>query len=126
MSEEYDALVKNGTWALVPPNSSQYLVGCKWIFITKRKSDGSIDRFKARLVAKGFHEPPGIDYYDTFSPVVKPTTIRLVLSVAVSNGWIFCQLDVNNAFLQGTLTEHVYMTQPPGLIDQDSHHMFVS
>ena len=60
--EEYDALVKNGTWALVPPDTSQNLVGCKWIFRTKQKSDGFVDRFKARLVAKGFHQRPGIDY----------------------------------------------------------------
>ena len=84
-------------------------MGCKWIFRTKHNSDGSIDRFKSRLVAKSFHQRPGIDYYDTFSRVVKPTTIRLVLSVAVSNGWILRQLDVNNTFLQGTLTEHVYI-----------------
>lgn len=62
MSEEYDALVKNGTWVLVPPDRNQNLVGCKWIFRTKRKYDGSVDRFKARLVAKGFHQRPGIDY----------------------------------------------------------------
>ena len=75
MSEEYDALVRNVTWALVPQDSSQNLVGCKWVFRTKRKSDGSIDRFKARLVAKGFHQRPGIDYQGTFSPVIKPTTV---------------------------------------------------
>lgn len=119
MSEEYDALVRNGTWELVPADPSHNVVGCKWIFRIKRHSDGSVDRFKARLVAKGFHQRPGVDYHDTFSPVVKPTTIRLVLSLAVSQGWKLRQLDVNNAFLQGHLFETVYMAQPQGFLDKD-------
>lgn len=119
MSEEYDALVLNGTWELVPPESSHNIVGCKWIFRTKRNSEGSIDRYKARLVAKGFHQRPGIDYHDTFSPVVKPTTVRVVLSITVSCGWSLRQLDVNNTFLQGHLSESVYMSQLPCFVDDD-------
>nr|CAN68480.1 hypothetical protein VITISV_007280 [Vitis vinifera] len=119
MSEEYDALVRNGTWELVSPTGITNLVGCKWVFRIKRNSDGSIDRFKACLVAKGFHQRPGVDYLETFSPVIKPTTMILVLSIAVSNGWSLRQLDVNNAFLQGTISETVYMAQPPGFIDAD-------
>ena len=87
MSEEYDALVRNKTWELAPPDGISNLVGCKWIYRVKRHFDGSIDRFKVRLVAKGFHQRPGVDYHKTFSPVVKRTTIRLVLSIVVSNGW---------------------------------------
>ncbi|RVX04505.1 Retrovirus-related Pol polyprotein from transposon RE1 [Vitis vinifera] len=118
MSAEFDALLRNGTWDLVPSHPTQNLVGCKWIFRTKYLPNGSIDRYKARLVAKGFHQRPGIDYSETFSPVIKPTTVRLVLSLAVSQGWSLRQLDVNNAFLQGTLTEDVFMSQPPGFIDR--------
>ena len=120
MSEEYDALVRNGTWELVPPTDITNIVSCKWIFRIKRKSDGSIDKYKSRLVAKGFHQRPGVDYLETFSPVIKPTTVRLVLNIAVSNGWPLRQLDVNNAFLQGNLSETVYMAHPPGFIDPDN------
>ncbi|CAL9021646.1 unnamed protein product, partial [Prunus brigantina] len=117
MTEEINALLKNHTWTLVPSFPSQNLVGCKWVFRIKRHSDGSIERYKARLIAKGFHQRPGIDYAETFSPVVKPATIRTVLSLAVSRGWSLRQLDVKNAFLHGFLQEDVYMAQPPGFID---------
>lgn len=119
MSAEFNALVHNGTWELVPSSTAQNIVGCKWIFRIKRLPDGSVDRYKARLVAKGFHQRPGVDYNDTFSPVIKHVTVRLVLPIAVSHGWSLRQRDVNNAFLQGTLSEDVFMIQPSGFIDTD-------
>jgi hypothetical protein len=92
-------------------------VGCKWVFRIKRKADGSVDKFKARFVAKGYNQCPGVDYKKTFSPVVKPATIRTMLNIAVMNGWPLRQMDVNNAFLRGTLSETVYMMQLPGFKD---------
>lgn len=117
MDAEYTALMRNQTWTLVPPSPHLNVVGNKWIFRIKRNADGSIQRYKARLVAKGFHQSPGIDFFQTFSPVVKASTIRVVLSLAVSKGWTLRQLDFNNSFLNGTLDEVVYMTQPPGYED---------
>uniref|UniRef100_A0A2N9EH56 Reverse transcriptase Ty1/copia-type domain-containing protein n=1 Tax=Fagus sylvatica TaxID=28930 RepID=A0A2N9EH56_FAGSY len=93
MNQEFIALLKNGTWTLVPPNPHSNVVGCKWVFRIKRKADGSIE-----------------------SLVIKPITIRIVLSLAVASNWDIRQLDVTNAFLHGNLSEDVYMTQPPGFV----------
>jgi histone deacetylase 1/2 len=114
MDEEYNALVRNNTWHLVKAPQGKNVIDCKWVYKIKRKADGSLDRYKARLVAKGFRQRYGIDYEDTFSPVVKIATVRLVLGIAVSRGWSLRQLDVQNAFLHGILEEEVYMKQPPG------------
>jgi hypothetical protein len=115
MESEFLALMQNNTWHLVPLVSGRNLIDCKWVFKLKRKADGSIDRHKARLVAKGFKQRYGVNYDDTFSPIVKFGTIRSVLSIAVSQGWSLRQLDVQNAFLYGVLEGNVYMKQPLGL-----------
>jgi hypothetical protein len=124
MADEYNALLRNKTWTLVPPQPGKNLIDCKWVYRVKHKADDSIDLYKARLVAKGFKQRHGIDYDDTFSPVVKPATIRMILSLVVSRGWVLRQLDVQNMFLHDILEEEVYMKQPPGFIDSNypSYH----
>ncbi|CAN6719239.1 unnamed protein product [Malus baccata var. baccata] len=95
MVEEFQALQSTGTWSLVPSSPTQNLVGCKWVFRVKRKPDGTVDRYKAHLVTKGFHQQERIDFTEIFSPIAKPVTIRILL----------------------TLAEEVFMQQPPGFID---------
>uniref|UniRef100_A0A803NSQ7 Uncharacterized protein n=1 Tax=Cannabis sativa TaxID=3483 RepID=A0A803NSQ7_CANSA len=118
MNSEVIALKKNKTWILVPRSDDQNLIGNKWVYREKLNADGSFQRFKARLVAKGFHQRPGIDFGETFSPVIKASTVRIVLTIAVTKGWDIGQLDINNAFLNGTLVEDVYMAQPEGFVEK--------
>jgi hypothetical protein len=91
-------------------------------FPYQENADGTIDRYKARLVVKGFKQRHGIDYEETFSPVVKSATIRLVLIIVVSRGWSLRQLDIKNVFLHGVLEEEVYMKQPPGFENPHTPH----
>jgi Reverse transcriptase (RNA-dependent DNA polymerase) len=100
------------------------IIGCKWVYKTKRDPDGSVERYKARLVVKGYNQEAGIDYVDTYNPVIRATTIRAILSLVVSSNWPIKQLDISNAFLNGDLTEQVYMHQPQGFIDS-SHSDYV-
>ncbi|OMO53069.1 Integrase, catalytic core [Corchorus capsularis] len=104
----------------VPHTFAQNVIGCKWVFRVKKHQDGSVERFKARLVAKGVHQRPGLDYNETFSPVIKPQTIRLILSLAVQYNWPIQQLDVSNAFLHGKMEETVFMEQPIEFIDSNN------
>ncbi|KAM2302248.1 hypothetical protein FF2_032543 [Malus domestica] len=117
MQDKLSALHTQKTWSLVPLHPHRNLVGCKWVFKIKKNADGSIGRYKACLVAKGFNQEEGIDYGETFSPVVKPTNVRLMLALAAHFNWNLRQLDVKNAFLHGVLQEEVYMAQPPGFLD---------
>jgi len=117
MQEEIRAHHSNQTWLLVPSHPSLNVIGSRWVYKIKRHVDGQIDRYKARLVANSFTQQEGIDYLETFSLVVKPTTVRLVLTIDVLYGWNIHQLDVYNAFLNSILQEEVYMAQPPGFVD---------
>ncbi|CAL8999957.1 unnamed protein product [Prunus brigantina] len=115
MNVEMDALNKNKTWDLVPLPRGKKAVGCRWVFTLKHKADGSIDRYKARLVAKGYTQTYGVDYLETFAPVAKLNTVRVLLSLAANRDWPLLQFDVKNAFLHGDLKEEIYMDLPPGI-----------
>ncbi|KAJ9698270.1 hypothetical protein PVL29_007380 [Vitis rotundifolia] len=118
MVDEMAALHSNDTWDLVVLPSGKSTVGCRWVYAVKVGPDGQVDRLKARLVAKGYTQVYGSDYGDTFSPVAKIASVRLLLSMAAMCSWPLYQLDIKNAFLHGDLAEEVYMEQPPGFVAQ--------
>ncbi|GKC14757.1 ribonuclease H-like domain-containing protein, partial [Tanacetum coccineum] len=119
MNNKMDALLRNDTWDIVDLPKDRKAVGSKWIFKIKYKASGEIDRYKARLVVQGFGQKKGIDYEETFSPVVKMIIVRCLLDIVVSNSWLVFQLDVNNAFLFGDLVETVYLKPPEGYFSFD-------
>ncbi|GKB25645.1 ribonuclease H-like domain-containing protein [Tanacetum coccineum] len=114
MNAEMDALYRNNTWEIVDLPVGRKAIGSKWVWKIKYKSDGEIERYKARLVSKSFNQNEGIDFDETFSPVVKIVTVRCLINLVVQNGCSLFQMDINNAFLYGDLEETVYMTMPPG------------
>ena len=108
MRHEIKALEDNHTWEITKLPKDKKAIGCKWVYKIKYKADGDIDRFKARVVAKGYNQKEGLDYQETFSPVVKMVNVRIVIPLATAKQWKIHQMDVFNAFLQRDLNEEVY------------------
>ena len=123
MNEEYESIMKNETWELTELLENKVPIGCKWLYKTKFNADGNIDKYKAILVAKGYSQKEGIDYEDTFAPIAKLNTIRIMIALATQHNWKIHQLDVKYAFLNGDLKEEVYLDQPEGFIKKGHEHL---
>lgn len=117
MQEEIESLTTNSTWSLTELPAGKRAIGSKWVFKVKRNTDGEIVRHKARLVAKGFNQQKGIDYDETYAPVVRYTSIRFLLAMAVKYDLAIYQMDAVTAYLNGDLNERIYMSQPIGYDD---------
>ena len=113
MKQELDTLHKTGTWDLVNLPSGKSAIGCKWVYKIMTWSDGTVDCYKARLVARGFTQEYGIDHEETFDQVARLSSVRTLIAISASRKWLLFQMDVKNAFLNGDLSEEVYMKLPP-------------
>ena len=120
MEEEMCHIKELGTWDLVLKPTDTNIVGCKWVYKLKRDQKGEVSRYKARLVAQGFTQVPGVDYIDTFAPVAKFLTLHVLLTLAASHDWEIHQMDVKNAYLNGKLTETIYMKQPLNFVNPEN------
>eukprot|EP00253_Pinus_taeda_P030395 PITA_30395 len=122
MNEEIGAIEKSKTWELVDLPEGKDAIGVKWVYKTKSNAEGKIDRHKARLVVKSYKQPQGKDYDETFAPVARMETVRIVLSIAAQHKWKIYQMDVKSTFLNGVLKEEVYVEKPPGYeVDGQEH-----
>ncbi|KAK4279046.1 hypothetical protein QN277_016809 [Acacia crassicarpa] len=116
INSETESIMSNHTWELVDLPPANKPLGPKWIFKKKMKVDGTIDKYKARLVVKGYRQREGLDYFDTYSPVTRITSIRMLIALAALNGLELHQMDVKTAFLNGELEEEIYLEQPEGFV----------
>ncbi|KAG7551494.1 Reverse transcriptase RNA-dependent DNA polymerase [Arabidopsis thaliana x Arabidopsis arenosa] len=114
MGEEITALEDTNTWTICSLPAGKHIIGCKWVYKVKYHSDGTLERHKARLVAKSYTQKSGLDYVDTYSPVAKLTSVKMLLATAAKLNWSLYQFDISNAFLNGDLKEEIYMQLPPG------------
>jgi len=119
INEEINSLISNDVWDVVDRPKFDNIVGTKWVFGEKRDSDGEIERFKARLVAQGFSQIPGVDYTNTYSPVVTTRAWRILLALSAENGWEINHIDVKTAYLNAPIDETVYVEQPEGFVQGD-------
>jgi hypothetical protein len=116
MTEEYQSIMKNDVWDIVPRSEGKFVVNSKWIYKIKYATDGSVEKYKARFVARGFSQVEEIDYEETFAPVARYTSIHTIITLATSMGWKLHQMDVKTAFLNGEIEEGVYIEQPKGFV----------
>jgi hypothetical protein len=123
MIEEYESILKNDVWEVVPRPQGKLVVTSKWIYKIKHAVDGSVEKFKARFVARGFSQKEGIDYDEICSPVARYTSIRIIISLASVFNWKLHQMDVKTVFLNGEVEQEVYIEQPEGLVihEKESH-----
>jgi len=119
MNNEIIALKKNKTFDVVNKPIGWNIVGSKWVFKTKKNADGTLERFRARPVAQGFSQSPGFNFEDTFAPVIRYESLRLLIAICARNKWRPRQFDVISAFLHGKLKEEVYMRPLPAFRNGD-------
>ena len=123
METEMRSLLSNKVWELVEPPPNQKIVGSKWVFKQKIDANGIVERYKARLVAQGCTQKFGLDYEETFSPVVRFESIRFLLAMGAQHKLQLHQMDLSTTFLHGELTEEVHMQQPEGFIESGKEHL---
>lgn len=122
MTEEIGMIVKNKTWELVDRTTNKEVIGVKWVYKVKHNPDGTVNKNKTTLVVKGYARQPGADFNETFAPVARLDTIRILIPLASHKGWYLYQLDVKFALLNGVLLEEIYIEQPQGFVKNGKEH----